>query len=64
VDQLQALAKELVDLELQSHEHPVQVLERELTLARDDLTKGRDNFDRAVKDRYDGLLDRAKKKRP
>ncbi len=63
-EQLQALAKELVELDVQSLEHRVEVLRTELTTAKDDLTKLRDNFDRVAKDRFEALLERARKKKP
>jgi hypothetical protein len=61
-EQLHALSKELVGLELQSMEHRVEVLRAELSVAKDDLAKFRDNLDRATKQRYEALLERAKKK--
>jgi hypothetical protein len=63
-EQLQALAKELVELELQALEHRVELLRTELTLAKDELAKFRDNLDRAVKDRYESLVEKARKKKP
>jgi hypothetical protein len=63
-DQLRALAKELVELEVQALEHRTEVLGRELVAAKEELAKSRDNFDRSVKDRYEGLLEKARKKRP
>src|SRR5580698_4985082 len=45
-DQLQALAKELVELEVQSLEHRVELLQTELAGAKDELSKFRDNIDR------------------
>lgn len=63
-DQLQALARELVELEVQSLEHRVALLQGELTAAKDELNKVRDNFDRTAKDRYDALVERARKKKP
>jgi hypothetical protein len=63
-DQLQVLSRELVDLEILALEHRVEVLERELAAAKEDLAKARDNRDRAVKEKYDGLLEKGKKKRP
>jgi hypothetical protein len=60
---LQAIAKELVELEVQSLEHRTIVLEQELSAAKDELSKARDNFDRTVKERYEGLLEKARKKR-
>jgi hypothetical protein len=63
-DQLKTLAKELVELEVQSLEHRVELLQTELTGAKDELTKFRDNFDRSVKDRFEMLVEKAKKKKP
>jgi uncharacterized small protein (DUF1192 family) len=63
-DQLQALAKELVELDVQSLEHRVAVLQTELASTKDELSKLRDNFDRTVKDRHEALLEKAKKKKP
>jgi uncharacterized small protein (DUF1192 family) len=63
-DQLQALAKDLVELEVQSLEHRVGLLQGELAAAKEELAKFRDNFDRAVKDRFESLLEKARKKKP
>lgn len=63
-DQLHALAKELVELEVQSLEHRLELLQTELAGAKEELTKCRENFDRAVKDRFDSLLEKARKKKP
>lgn len=63
-DQLQALAKELVELEVQTLEHRAEVLRTELATAKEDLAKLRDNFERAAKERFEALLERAKKKKP
>jgi hypothetical protein len=62
-EQLRALAKELVGLEVQSLEHQAVVLERELAEAKDELAKARDNFERSVKDKFDGLIEKARKRR-
>src|SRR5262245_53728683 len=62
--QLQALAKELVELEVQSLEHRVELLQGELAAAKEELTKCRDNFDRTAKDRFEALLEKARKKKP
>ena len=62
--QLQALAKELVELEAQSLEHRVELLQSELASSKEELSKFRDNFDRTVKDRFEGLLEKARKKKP
>lgn len=61
-EQLQALAKELVELDLQSIEHRVAVLQTELAAAKEELNKFRDNLDRNTKDRFEALLAKAKKK--
>ena len=63
-DKLQALAKELVGLELRSMEHRVELLQAELAGAKDDATKLRDGLDRAAKQRYEALLEKAKRKKP
>ena len=63
-DQLHALAKELIELEVQSLEHCVGLLQNELASAKDELAKFRDNFDRSVKDRFETLLEKARKKKP
>lgn len=62
-NQLRGLARELVDLEVQEAEHRVKVLDRELMIARDELTKARDGVDRAAREKYEGLLEKARKKR-
>jgi hypothetical protein len=63
-EQLLALAKELVELDVQTVEHRVEVLRVELNAAKDELAKLRDNFDRHVKERFDALLEKARKKKP
>jgi hypothetical protein len=63
-DQLQVLAKELVELEVQSLEHRVELLQTELAGAKDELSKFRDNIDRTVKDRFEALVEKARKKKP
>jgi uncharacterized small protein (DUF1192 family) len=63
-EQLHAIAKELVELEVQSLEHRVALLQSELASAKDELTKFRDNLDRIVKDRFESLMEKAKKKKP
>jgi len=62
-DQLKLLARELVDLEVQSMEHRVQVVERELATAREELAKARESLDRTSKEKFEGFLEKAKKKR-
>jgi len=63
-EQLLAVAKELVELDQQSLEHRVELLQSELNTAKEELAKFRDNFDRTVKDRFEALLEKAKKKKP
>jgi hypothetical protein len=63
-EQLLALAKELVELDVRSLEHRVEVLRTELMSTKDDLSKLRDNFDRTVKDRHEALMEKARKKKP
>ena len=63
-EQLLALAKELVELDVRSLEHRAEVLRTELGVTKDELAKLRDNFDRTVKDRHEALLERARKKKP
>lgn len=62
-EQLQGVAKELVDLEIQGAEYRVQQLERELTSVREELAKARDNADRSAREKYEGLLEKARRKR-
>jgi len=62
-EHLKALAKELVDLEVLSLEHRVEVLDRELSSAREELAKARDGVDRNAKERYEEFLEKAKKKK-
>ena len=62
-DQLRGLAKELVDLEVQSLEHRVEVLDRELTGAKEELAKARDSIDRTIKEKFESFLEKAKKKK-
>jgi hypothetical protein len=59
--QLQELAKELVDLDMQVLELRAEQLDKELGEVKDELAKMRDNVDKQVKDRYEGLLDKARR---
>lgn len=63
-DQLNALARELLELEAQALEHRVEVLSVELAATKDELGKLRDNFERLVKERVELLLDKSRRKRP
>lgn len=62
--QLQALARELVELELQSLEHRIDLLQSELASSREERGKLRENFDRSAKNRFEALLEKARKKKP
>jgi hypothetical protein len=62
-DQLHSLAKELVELEVQSMEHRLELLNNELAGAKEELSKFKDNFDRTVKDRFEMLVEKARKKK-
>jgi hypothetical protein len=62
--QLHALAKELVDLELQSLEHRIELLQSELATSKEEFGKFRDNHERSIKDRYESLLEKARKRKP
>jgi hypothetical protein len=59
--QLQELAKELVDLDMQVLELRAEQLDKELGEVKDELAKMRDNVEKQVKDRYEGLLDKARR---
>lgn len=63
-DQLHSLAKELVELEVRSLEHRVELLNSELASAKEDLSKFKDHFERSVKDRYEMLVEKSRKKKP
>ena len=60
--QLLDTARELVDLEVQSLELRAEELERDLGETRDGLARLRENLDKTVRDRFDSLLDRARKR--
>jgi hypothetical protein len=63
-EQLQTLARELVELDAQSLEHRAEVLRTELAATKEELAKFRDNLDRIARDRFEALLERAKRKKP
>ena len=60
-EQLKSLAKELVDLEVQSLEHRVEILDRELTGTKEELSKARDSTERTAKEKFEGFLERRKR---
>jgi hypothetical protein len=59
--ELEEIAKELVDLDIQVLELKAEELDKELGEAKDDLTRMRESLDKQVKERYEGLLDKAKR---
>jgi hypothetical protein len=59
---LKDLAKELVELDLAILELKADRLERELSTAKEALTRGRDQMDRDVRGRYESLLEQARKR--
>src|SRR6266851_1670984 len=61
--ELQALAKDLVELDVAILEVKAEQLDKELGEVKDELAKTKDNMERQVKDRYEQLLEKAKKKR-
>ena len=62
-EQLQNMARELVELEVQEAEYRVKILEREVIVAREELTKARQRIDRSAREKYESLLQKARKKR-
>ena len=62
-EQLKVLAKELVDLEVLALEHRVEILERESTNAKEELAKARESTERTAREKFEGFLEKAKKRR-
>lgn len=62
--QLLSLARELTELEVQTLEHRLALLQAELNATKDELTRYRDNYDRLVRDRFEGLIDKAQRRKP
>lgn len=61
--QLREMAKELIDLDLLSLEIHAQMLEKEIQETREEVTRIRENIDKTVKDRYESLLAKVKKRK-
>jgi hypothetical protein len=61
--QLHELSKELVDLDVQILEYKSEQLDKELGEVKDELAKAKENNEKQVKDRYEMLLEKAKKRR-
>lgn len=62
-DQLRALTRELVDLDIRMMETQAEALDREVSEIRDELARTRDQLDQKVKSRYESLLDKSRKPR-
>ncbi len=61
--QLQELARKLVTLDVEFLELKADMLDRELGETKDELAKMRDQREKYVKDRFDGLLQRIAKRK-
>jgi hypothetical protein len=61
--ELEEIAKELVDLDIQVLELKAEELDKELGDVKDELTRMRESLDKQIKDRYEGLLDKAKRRK-
>jgi len=61
--ELQALAKDLVELDVAILEVKAEQLDKELGEVKDELVKTKENMVMQVRDRYEQLLEKAKKKR-
>jgi hypothetical protein len=59
--QLLELARELVNLDIEVLQMRADQLERELGEAKDELAKARDQVDKQAKERYEALMDKAKR---
>jgi hypothetical protein len=60
---LQELARALVELDVLILELKAEQLDRELGEVKDELSKMREQTDREIRQRYEGLLDQARKKK-
>ena len=61
--ELEEIAKELVDLDIQVLELKAEELDKEVGDVKDELTRMRESLDKQIKERYDGLLDKAKRRK-
>jgi hypothetical protein len=61
--QLHELARQLVDLDIDVLDLKAERLDRELGEVKDEVARIRENRDKYVKDRYDGLLQRVQKRK-
>lgn len=60
---LQELARELVDLDTQVLELKADQLDKELGEVKDELAKARDQTEKNVRDRYEGLVKKARSRK-
>ncbi|MCS6850245.1 MAG: hypothetical protein NZ700_03630 [Gemmataceae bacterium] len=60
---LQTLARELVELEMQVLEFRAEQLDKELGEVKEELARLRENPDKEARERYESLLDKARKRR-
>jgi len=58
---LQEMARELVDLDIQVLELKADQLDKELGEVKDELARTKEQMDKSIKAKYDALLDQAKK---
>jgi hypothetical protein len=61
--ELQGLAKELVELDVSILELKADQLDKELGEVKDELAKAKENTEKQIKERYEQLLEKAKKRR-
>jgi hypothetical protein len=61
---LQHMARELIELEAQEIECRLELLRTELAFHKEELSKYRENFDRLARERYESLLQKARKGKP
>ena len=61
--ELRGLARELVELDVKAAEYRVELLEREAAAARGGLAKVKEDVDRAARERYDALVEKARKRK-
>jgi molecular chaperone GrpE (heat shock protein) len=62
-ERLLEMAKELVELDVQVLELKAEQLDKELGEVKDELARAREGTDKQIKDRYEGLLDKARRRR-
>ena len=60
---LQEMARELVDLDIQVLELKADQLDKELGEVKDELARTKEQMDKSIKAKYDALLDQAKKRK-